>query len=235
MYRRNNKRKSAIENYQEFLARTSNKERIVEVHWKIADLFEKSGSLGESKRWKERTLKVQSEYAPNKKGVGSYYAAKIRLEQAQAIYAELKDIKIPSNPKQQQIAVQLKLKTLNKLNGQLTDVIKYDSAEEIVSALSLLGQCNYHMYDALMKTPMPAGLTPDETNQYKAGVAKLADPFQVRAKESFITAVTRGRELDVYNEYYKYSLDMVKVYDPKHHYDGGEFPMNDRVVNWMGL
>jgi tetratricopeptide (TPR) repeat protein len=235
MYRRNGKRKAAAENYQEFLAHTSDKEKIVEVHWKLADLFEQSGSTTESRRWKERTLKIQNDYAPSKKGIGSYYAAKLRLEQAQAIYTELKSIKIPSNPKLQQNAVQLKLKTLNRLNSQLSDVIKYDSAEEIVSSLSLLGQCNFHMYDSLMKAPLPTGLSSDELKQYKEGVAKLADPFQKRAKESFMAAITRGRELDVYNEYYKYSLDMVKVYEPNHHYDGGESAMNDRVINWMGL
>jgi hypothetical protein len=144
----------------------------------------------------------------------------------------MKSIRIPANPAGQQAAAQKKIAFVTRLNNELSEVVKFDSAEEIVGALSILGQVNLHMGDALVNAPLPSGLNADETKQYKAGIEKLAAPFFAKAKESLKAAVDRGSELDVFNDHHEKARQLALKLDPKLFYDGGEIGSETRQGNW---
>ncbi|RYZ79997.1 MAG: hypothetical protein EOP06_26125 [Proteobacteria bacterium] len=148
-------------------------------------------------------------------------------------FREFKSIRISSNPKRQKETLDLKVAALTKTNKELGQVIKYDSAEEIVSALSVLGEANLNMYESIMNTPVPGGLNADETKQYKAGVEQLASPFLGKAKESFKLAVDRGWELEVYNDGYRTAMDHYSKLVPNSYYNNGEVGADVRIINWM--
>ena len=236
LYRKQGALSKASEKYQDYVkAGTGAPERIVESAYYIHEMSKKLNRGKISDEWKQKTLSLQKKYAPNKKGIGATFVAKIKLEETERAFGDLKAIRIPANPAQQQKAAQNKMSLVTKLNNELTDVVKYDSPEEIVGALSILGQVNLHMGEALMNAPLPSGLSAEETKQYKAGIAKLADPFFAKAKDSLKAAVDRGSELDVFNEAYHKARSLSLKLDPKSFYDGTESISEVRQGSWVGM
>lgn len=236
LYRKQGSLSKASEKYQEYVnAGTGSQERIVESAYWVHEISTKLNRRTIADDWKQKTIGLQRRYAPNKKGPGATYAAKIKLEDANRVFDELKSIRIPANPAAQQKAAQNKIAFVTRLNNELTDVVKYDSAEEIVGALSLLGQVNLHMGESLMNAPIPAGLNPDETKQYKAGIEGLAQPFFAKAKESLKAAVERGGELDVFNDSYHRARTLALKLDENAFYEGGEISSEVRQGSWIGM
>jgi hypothetical protein len=144
----------------------------------------------------------------------------------------MKNIKIPQEPGAQKRAVQKKVEMLSQLNQMLAEIIKYDTSDEILGALNTAGRANQHMGEAFVNAPAPSGLKADDLKAYKAGIQKLADPFFAKAKESFVTAVKRGSELESYGKEYLYAHEMVQKIDPTAIVDHGEWGMDQKNVSW---
>ncbi len=232
IYRKMNQRSNAIEKYQEYLeSYPADEENIVEAHYHLSQLNRKSDEV---KEWKEKTIRVQRRLAQKRKGAGAHYAALLRLEQAQESFKNFRSANISTDPKRQKQTLDHKLGLLTQLNKDLSEVVKLDSAEEMVSSLSLIGEANLHMAHSILNAPVPKGLTPDEEKQYREGITKFAEPFNAKAKESFKLAVDRGFELEVYNTAFRSAYDYMAKYDPKTYYSYGEYGQDVRFVNWIG-
>lgn len=189
----------------------------------------------EALAWRSKLIAQQSKLSPNKKGMGAAWVSKIKLSDAQLKFHELQLITLPKNPKKQQAAAKAKIAMLMELNQMLAEVIKYDSAETVVSALTLLGQANLHMADSLVKAPIPAGFNKEETEQYKQGIAKLSEPFSVKGKESIKAAVDRSYELEYYGASAQQAKDLMKKINPDSMHDLGEHAFDLRQGEWLGL
>lgn len=233
IYRKAGRDSLALAKYKEYIeAGPQDKEKTVEAHYWMSELSKKLHRK-DADEWTKKTLAVQKRLAPDRKGIGATYAAKIKLDQALVTFAEMKSVQFPKDPAKQKAAADRKISLLTRLNGELTEVIKYDSAEEIVSALTVLGEANVNMGQAILNAPVPAGLNAEETKQYKAGVDKFAEPFMAKAKESFKAAVSRAWELETYNSSYRTALDYVSKLEPNVYYNNGEAGTDIRLVNWM--
>ncbi len=233
LYRKQGSLSRASDKYIEYVNMGSGtQDRIVESAFWVYDISQRLNRRTLAEDWKKKTIGLQRRYAPDKKGIGAIYAAKIKLEEAILVFNELKSIRIPANPAGQQAAAQRKIALVTRLNSELANVIKYDSADEIVGALSILGQANLHMGEALTGAPLPAGLNAEETKQYKAGIEKLAEPFMAKAKESLMAALNRGSELDVFNEHYVKARQLAHQMDANSIYDGGEVGSDIRQGSW---
>lgn len=233
IYRKAGQNTAALMKYKEYLeAGPQDKEKTVEANYWIADISTKLNHR-DADDWKKKTLAVQKRFAPDKKGIGATYAAKIKLEQSLGTFREMKSVQFPKDPNKQKAAADRKISLLTRLNGELTDVIKFDSAEELVGALELLGEANLNMGQAILNAPIPAGLNAEESKQYKAGVDKFAEPFMSKTKDSFKAAVDRGWELEVYNDAYHKAFEYMNKQNPSVYYDNGEVGSDIRLVNWM--
>lgn len=233
LYRKQGSLTKASEKYQEYVnTGHGSQERNVESAYWVFDMARRMNKRSLADDWKKKTLGLQRRYAPNKKGPGANYAAKIKLEETTEVFNEFKRIRIPANPAAQQAAAQKKISFVTRLNKELSEIIQYDSADEIVGALSILGQANLHMGEALVNAPIPGGLNAEETKQYKAGIEKLAEPFLTKARESLKAAVERGSELDVFNSHYSKARQLALKMDPNMFYDGGEIGMESRQGSW---
>lgn len=231
LHRKANHISAALDKYKEFLASNpSNGERVVEANYWMYELLKKKRQMSESEAWGKKVLGAHRRLG---KTVGAKYAAQVKLDEAQQSFAEFKAIHISANPKRQKETLDKKIAALGKLNNELSEVIKIDSAEEIVSALSILGEANLNMYDSIINTPVPGGLNADETKQYKAGVEQLAAPFLGKAKDSFKLAVDRGWELEVYNQGYQTAMEEFAKLSPGTYYNNGEQGSDVRIINWM--
>jgi len=234
-HRKLSQHKAAIDRYTEYVETGgSDQEKVVESAYWNSKLYELVKNESKASEWRKRTLAIQSRFSPRKQGIGASYAASLQFADAESTFRSLQAISFPADPKKQKEAVDKKIALLTKLTTELVDVIKFDSAEEIVKALSLLGEANEDMAQAIWKAPIPAGLNEDEKKQYIAGVERFAEPFSSKAKDSFKAAVDRGMELEVYNEGYKVAYEFMSRTEKKAYYSGGEFASDIRLVNWIG-
>lgn len=226
----------AIQKYEEYVGTgLGTPERNVESAYWIYAVHKKQNKHKLTDEWRTKTLSLQRKYAPDKKGVGASYAAKIKLDEARVVFDELRSIRIPATAKLQAQVVQKKISLVSQLNKDLSEVVKYDSSEEIVGALSLLGEVNLHMGDSLMNAPLPSGLNAEQVTQYKAGIAKIAEPFYAKVKDSLRAAVNRGSELDVYDTSYLRARELLLKLDSQSLYDHGEQVSDVKQGEWVGL
>jgi TolA-binding protein len=233
LYKRQGGLSKASEYYLSYVqAGSGTAEKNVEAAYNVYEISKKLNRQKMTSEWRAKTLSMHRSYSANRKGVGAQYAAKIKMEDVEFIFNQLRSIKIPANPAAQQEAAQKKIAFVTRLNNELAEIIKLDSPDEIVAALSILGQANLHMGEALVGAPLPAGLNDEETKQYKAGIAKLAEPFFIKAKESLKATVERASELDTFNEYSNRARDLSVKLDVKSFYDGGEIGFESKLVSW---
>lgn len=234
IHRKAGQSSQAVAAYKEYIqANPSSMEKVIESHYWISALSKSLGRPTDQQLYKNKTLALQKRAAPGKKGVGATYAAKLKLENARETYLQFASIRIPADPAKQKGALDRKFEFIAQLNRELADVVKYDTAEEIVGALNLIGEMNYHMGSSILNAPFPAGLSEAAKAKYKEGIEKVAAPFMAKAKESFRLALDRGSELDVYNDAYRNSFDQMSKLDPQSSSYGGEMASDSRLMNWM--
>jgi TolA-binding protein len=234
LHRKANHFSAAMDKYKEYISSGSrDTEKVVEAHYWMSQLARHKGQVSEADAWAKKTIFAQRRLASGNKDAGAKYAAKLKLADSMKSLKEFKAIHISANPAKQKKTLDEKIAALGALNKELAGVIKYDSAEEIVSSLSLLGDANLHMYEAIMSVPVPGGLNADETKQYKAGVEQLATPFMAKAKESYKAAVDRGWELEAYNEGYHTAINQYAKLSPGSYYNNGEIGSDVKIINWM--
>ena len=162
------------------------------------------------------------------------FVAKVKYAEAEDMFQELRAINIPADQAKQAAAVSGKLELVDRLSKQIGAVIKFDSAEEIVSALFLTGEMNAHMNHAFLKAPTPAGLNEERKKQYVDQIKKVAEPFAVKANESYKAATDRGLEFEVYNQSFRSAYAKMAIIDPTNYYAGKELSTETRLISWMG-
>lgn len=258
MYEALGNNKEAIGTYNEFLKVNKSGKESAETLYNLAELMRKSSTPGWQAKYREyaessndsakrvaafywagrdhenKAIAVFNKLRQSERSEAAKYIAKIKLRNAGEQYNELVGLKIPSDPKKQKAVVDRKLALVTKLGEILTETIKLDSADEIVSSLDLLGATNEHMGSAIMNAPLPAGFNDDQKKQYMAGIQKIADPFLKKSDDSYKAAVERGRDLDVYNDGYKHALSQVAAKDSKNFYSGSELSSESRLIQWVG-
>jgi TolA-binding protein len=162
------------------------------------------------------------------------YLAKIKLAQAAEVFSELKAVYIPINSAQQKIAVDKKLELMSVLNELIGGVIRLDSAEELVSALYILGESNEHMAHEFSSVPVPTNLNDEQKKLYLVEIEKIITPFTNKSEESYKLAIERAIDLQVYNQAYSNAfMKMHKKY-PEQFYSSGEASSESKIIDWMG-
>jgi hypothetical protein len=182
-------------------------------------------------------VSVQQSLVPRLKGPGAHYAAQIRLENIEPVYNQLTSLQFTSDTNKIKKVADQKLEIVNRLNKELAEIIKYDSAEEIVGALELLGRTSAHMADALLRAPLPPEVVKDEATKqnYLAAVKEMARPFQVKAIESYRGAIQKAKDLETYTKPYFVSMEALRVLDPNARLDLGQEASPHTYQDWMGF
>lgn len=224
-----NRRTVAIENFEEYLNYGDlDPSKQAQAFQELVDLYKRS-KPEESEKFQRRILAFANR-SKNPKAVK--YASQIKLERAIKTSSEFKAVRLPADPAQQQKAVAKKVELLNRLTKELNDIVLMNSGETIVSSLTVLGEANQHMVNAIMTAPLPKGLNAQEIQMYKEAIKKIADPFHQKAKDSYKLAVQRGQELEVYTAQYDEAYQYMNNLDPKEYYRNGERLFDTRFVKW---
>lgn len=235
MQRKANALTAAASHYKEVaeLPATTN-ERKIECYYWIYDISKKLGRHKDGDEAKDKVISLHRRSPQGKNSNSASFVAKIKFPQAEETYSMLKAIHLPANPAKQKEAVDKKLDILAKLNGELSEVIKLDSPDEIVSSLNLLGEANDHMVKAILGAPVPGNFNEEQKKQYRSQLEQITDKFSKKATDSFKIAVDRAWDLEVYTPSYKNALAEMNKRDPKNYYNKGEVGSESRLLNWMG-
>ena len=217
--------------YNQFLNRGSSDHRaLVKSAFRIAEIKKAKGRVSESKVWYQRTINIYRKYK-----AGVYYAAQAEFLRVYDTYIQFIRIKIPASPKLQQTVVKKKLALLGKLKEELKKVIRYDSAEQVIATLVLIGLASDHLGDAIYTSPIPKGLNKAEVQQYKAGLKKTVEPFKNEAINNYELAVKKSQQLDNYDStWLKKALDKLNQYD-KSSVNTGQIVSPITFYDWSGV
>jgi TolA-binding protein len=233
IYRRSENGRATINAFKEYLdLNPIDAQKAVEAHYWIWFYLKKARNP-EADLWRDKTLGVQRRVSKSDRAIGSRYAAEIKLAEANEIFNRFRAITIPADPAKQKNAVNLKVDALAQLTRVLNEVAKYESPEEVVSSLAVLGEANLHMAQAIQNSPIPSGLNAQEKKQYEEGMGKFAEPFMGKATEVFRAAVERGFELEVYNDGFRRAREVMVSLDSKNYYDQGEVGFETRYLDWI--
>lgn len=205
---------------------------VVEAYGRLYQIYQSKRSP-EAIEWRNKTIAVTRRLGGSGK-VDMSWAAKAKMGECEDIFGELKTIRFPRDPNKIKAALEQKADVLNRLVKHTAEVIKYNSAEEIVAALHLNGRAYEHMAQSLRSAPVPAGLNASEEKQYREGVEKqFVEPNVVKAREFYEKTITRAWELEAYTPAYRAAFEYMNRSNPKTYYHNGEATADARYINWV--
>lgn len=232
LLRKSNRLQDAFVKYNDYVEMTAiSAQRIEALYW-MSTMVRRNSD--ERKEYVNKMNYGFSKISDDQKERVKNYVAKVKFNEAEDLFQELRGINIPADQAKQASALNNKLELVDRINKQLGAVIKLDSAEEIISSLFLTGEMNAHMNHAILKAPTPAGLSEAQKRQYSDQIKKVAEPFAVKANESYKLAVDRGTDLEVYTSSFRSAYTKMTMIDPANYYSGRELSMESRLISWMG-
>ncbi len=235
LYRKGNQISSALNRYKEYYEGSSKvTEKMVEAAYWSYELNRRRNSVSAADDWRKKTIGIQRRLSSSKSGPGAEFVAKIKIIEMQATLNTLKKVRFPANPANQKAAANKMQELIVTLKNQLSEIISYNSPEELVSGLYYFGEGNNHFAQSILTAPLPQGLNADELKQYKEGVAGIANTPLMAAKESYKKAVNKAQELESYGPDYRDALAKLKSMEPESVFYSGEVGSDSRLVNWMG-
>lgn len=211
-----------------------NHENHIEAGYRVAKIYLAKTNHTEYEKWCGKVLYQQKKHSTAEKPIGASYAAECKFNTVAKTFDELRAMKIPANPAKQQEAVQKKLALLNRLKEQLKDVIRYDDGAFVVNSLALIGQAYQHMAASIYAVPLPKGLDEETMKQYKAGVDKIAKPFQDEAVKNYQAAIEKGFKLEGYSEGLKTAERELNRLDKDKFPDFGERAVITKLPDTLG-
>ena len=91
-----------------------------------------------------------------------------------------------------------KVAALQQLQGVYNQAASMGSSEWAVASLWKLGLSLQSLADAVEQTPVPAGLSAADAQQFKSAVKQQVQPIKEQADEAFKTCLARASQLEVY-------------------------------------
>ncbi len=229
----------AAQYYEKYVSGpATNKERIVEVHFKLYEIAEKMGNKAAIARWRDRTISVQRNFAQSERGVGAKYAAEAKFSQLKDISDQIKSISLPANDKKQADGIKQKLALIEKLKNEIVQVLRFASGHQIVASYTTLALAYADTAYKIKTAPLPPGLralNKEQIGQYQAKVAEVyVTPLEQKALENFNLAVQNANDLDVYDDYVIAARKNLAKVNPQFKFVNAKIKPS-AVVDSMGL
>ncbi len=206
-----------LEEYErQYLRYTS---KFLKAEGRIADIYEnKVRSTRDTARLYGRILKyyedlprrVQSDLeAPARAPVA---AAQFRaVEQDFAYYSRLGlSWGRPPSPDKFKGSIAAKSQSLQVVEKKYVQTVSFGAAEPAICALHRIGLLYDNFADKLINAPMPPGIDEETEMALRDEFSNQAFPLKEKAAEAFVTAVSKSRELDVFNDCAAASLKLLR-------------------------
>lgn len=95
--------------------------------------------------------------------------------------------------------VEDKVASLQQLQGLYQQAASLGSAEWAVASLWRIANSLQHIAEAVEATPPPAGLKPNEVEEFRAAVKQQVDPLKAQADQTYETCLARADSLEVFS------------------------------------
>ncbi|MCS6838790.1 MAG: tetratricopeptide repeat protein, partial [Bdellovibrionaceae bacterium] len=150
--------------------------------------------------WRKLIFAEFDKLPVGEKAEAKVYLAKTQLEFAKIRYEDLWKTRI-NNPNRMKQQLEWKLEILEKINKLVSQIVAYESFDEVIAAIKILGDANLNMYESIMKSPTPKELTSEDSIQeYRQKLKKeLADPFLQKAIESYELVLKKSNTHESYS------------------------------------
>lgn len=129
-------------------------------------------------------------------------AAEEAYRKAESLFHQFVELMI-TDAKPRVIRKQLEKKTklLKELESAYQKVIEFKEPVFVVAAMYKLGCAHENFADMLIKTPIPAGLTPEQADIYVQMLLEKSMPFREKAFQLFKATVKKAKELGTFTDH----------------------------------
>lgn len=218
IYKKQENWNKVIDHFSTYLrsyAKDGKKDRVLESYTHMGNAYEKMPG------WKN-VAKAEKAYATTykefnklsdaeKKGLttGLAAVAEARFHMGEAIFEEFKKdkLKVTSirNVKRfvKKMSEEIKKKTefITKAQPIYEEVIKYQSANWAIAALTRVGQMYQDLANEIYNLPAPASFNEEQVEIFKGDMAQRASIVEQKAVSAYILAIKKAQELQWFNDY----------------------------------
>ncbi|MBX5484449.1 MAG: tetratricopeptide repeat protein [Myxococcaceae bacterium] len=103
-----------------------------------------------------------------------------------------------------------KARALTAVEKRYSATVGFKSGDPAICALYKIGLAYAHMYDAVLNAPMPKAAPPELQEAIREELMGQAEPLKEKAAEAFALTVQRGGDLDIFNDCYARSLELLR-------------------------
>ena len=132
---------------------------------------------------------------------GKYYGAKARYMQGEAILRQYEAVAIEGDVKQLKTRLKKKSELLKKAAESFLGTAEMGVAEWTTASLYQIGFTYESFSKALLNSPAPSNLKPEEKDLYAQSIDEFVVPIEERALEAYESGWQKALELGIFNQW----------------------------------
>jgi TolA-binding protein len=151
---------------------------------------------------KDALAQAIKQHKANQKGLddrGKYFGAKAHYLAAQRILAEYEKIKIEGEADDLKRRLKAKAELLKRAATALLETAQLGVAEWTTAALYQVGFIYESFAQALLNSPPPPSLTPEQREQYQMQIDEFVVPIEEKGLEAYESGWLKALDLGIYN------------------------------------
>ncbi len=185
--------------YDRYARRAKDPNSRIEALVRLASV-QKEGSR-ERARALDRAMKVYQQRRSKLDARGRYHAAKARYMQGERALAEYEAVKIEGSVKQLKARLRQKSELLKKAASAFLETAEMGVAEWTTAALYQIGFAYESFAQALLNSPPPKNLSPEEQELYLQAIDEFVIPIEERGLEAYESGWMKAVELGIFNQW----------------------------------
>jgi tetratricopeptide (TPR) repeat protein len=207
LYERQNSSMKAANQYLDYEKNNlKDPEKVLTAEAKICKIYEKTSKKSAQKKREEMLKYYDKLYSNQKKkieGLALEQIAWAHYDANEPYFDDYKRIKLKltlSDPKAFKKALADKGEHLKDVQKRYTETVNLKAGGPAICALNRIGEAYANFAEALANMPMPKGLNQEQQDGVREQLEEQAKPLQSKAGEAFQLAVSKSRELNIYND-----------------------------------
>jgi TolA-binding protein len=158
--------------------------------------------LGDESGAREALDRAVSQHQKHQRALddrGRYFGARAHFMQAQRTLAEFEQIKIEGDVKQLGQRLKRKAELLKRASAALLETAKLGVAEWTTASLYQVGSIYESFARALVTSPAPSTLTPEQAEEYRMQIDEFVVPIEEKSIEAYESGYRKALELGIFN------------------------------------
>ncbi len=132
---------------------------------------------------------------------GRYFAAQARYMQGESFLRKFDEVTIEGDPNQLKQRLRKKSQLLKEAAETFLDASQMGVAEWTTASLYQIGRTYESFAKALLDSPAPSNLNPEQAEQYTITIEEFVIPIEERSIEAYESGWLKAVELGIFNEW----------------------------------